>query len=412
MSFDTVKAKSDTGSSANCRQQRLSNSEIAMDINRWTDILFPNMAGTHPPSSTNKKVQIDQVTKEFGDVVAVDDVSFTIEDREFLTLLGPSGAGKSTLLELIAGFVQPTEGEIYIDDEPISSKAPYERSIGMVFQGMALFPHMTVRDNIAFPLKMRRFDPSIIDDRVAEMLDLVELPGYEDRQPTELSGGQRQRIAIARALAFEPELLLLDEPLSSLDKKLRDTMQEELLRIHEETNVTTIHVTHNQEEALTMADRIAVVRKGTIEQLSPTQDLYSRPETPFIANFVGDSNMLNGTVNDISGEEATVKLSDGLPSTTCYASNGVSPNDTVDVALRYEDADIATDALATDNVYTAEVANSIFKGDRILYLVQLGEDEEKRFRISSARDNETEILENGEQVQVGWNKSDVMLFPH
>ncbi|TYT60415.1 ABC transporter ATP-binding protein [Natrialba swarupiae] len=357
-----------------------------------------------------EKVRIDGVTKRFADVVAVDDVSFSIEEQEFLTLLGPSGAGKSTLLELIAGFIQPSEGEIYIDDEPISTKAPYERSIGMVFQGMALFPHMTVHENIAFPLKMRRFDSNIIDGRVEEMLDLVELPGYQDRKPNELSGGQRQRIAIARALAFEPELLLLDEPLSSLDKKLRDTMREELLRIHEETDVTTIHVTHNQEEALTMADRIAVVNEGHIEQLSTTQELYSEPQTPFIADFVGDSNMFNGTITGVNGDVAAVNLGTNEFTTECPTTDSVSVDSTVDVAIRYEDVHVSTSGLNVDNVYSGTVHQTIFRGDQVLYAVELDDGSDQIVRSTSAYNRDVQMIDRGDEVQIGWNRSDVMFF--
>jgi putative spermidine/putrescine transport system ATP-binding protein/spermidine/putrescine transport system ATP-binding protein len=363
-------------------------------------------AGT---DARDTKVRIDGVTKRFGDITAVDDVSFSIEDREFLTLLGPSGAGKSTLLELIAGFVEPTSGEIYIDDNPISKKAPYERSIGMVFQSMALFPHMDVHDNIAFPLKMRRDDPSLIDDRVAEMLDLVELPGYEDRMPGELSGGQQQRVAIARALAFKPELLLLDEPLSSLDKKLRDTMREELLRIHEQTDVTTIHVTHNQEEALSMADRIAVVREGKIEQLSPTQELYSRPQTPFIADFVGDSNMFDGRVRALNAASASITLAGGDLTTDARVDAAVSTGDTTTVALRFEDISIQRSGLTRNTVYPGEITETIFEGDQILYTVDITGG--LSLKIREAHTQGGTVLERGQTVEVGWDADDVMTFP-
>jgi putative spermidine/putrescine transport system ATP-binding protein/spermidine/putrescine transport system ATP-binding protein len=364
-----------------------------------------------PPVRTDRNangdhaVRFEGVTKRYGDVTAVDDVSFGIDEKEFLTLLGPSGAGKSTLLHMIAGFTQPTDGEIYIEGEPVSAQPPYERNIGMVFQSMALFPHKTVHGNIAFPLKMRRHDPDNIDERVAEMLDLVRLPGIEDRGIGELSGGQQQRIAIARALAFEPSLLLLDEPLSSLDKKLREEMRHEITRIHEETDVTTIHVTHNQEEALTMADRIAVINEGAVAQLADTTTLYRRPETSFVADFVGNTNMFPGEVVD---DDGTIRTSDGGFELVADLS-GQRAGDAVEVALRHEQIRIGEEPLGTENEYEATVVESVFRGDLIDYRVGV-DGLATELEVSQLNEQTTRVFETGDTVRIGWNGDNVLVY--
>lgn len=354
---------------------------------------------------TDPPVKFENVTKEYSGVKAVDDISFSVNDREFLTLLGPSGAGKTTLLHMIAGFTEPSSGEIYIDGEPVSAKPPYERNIGMVFQSMALFPHKTVHGNIAFPLEMRRHDPGDIDERVSEMLELVRLPGIEDRKVTELSGGQQQRIAIARALAFEPALLLLDEPLSSLDKKLRDEMRYEITRIHEETDVTTIHVTHNQEEALTMADRVAVMNEGHIEQLAETTTLYKQPQTAFIADFIGDTNMFSG---EVIGRDGRVQATGGAFELEA-PTNGHDESDNVDIGIRHEQIRIDDEELQTDNTYDATVTNTVFKGDMISYTVRL-DMVDAELSVSQLNQKYTTVFDVGESVKVGWNSENVLVY--
>ena len=241
-------------------------------------------------------VALQSVTKRYGHVNAVDDVTFTVSEGEFITLLGPSGSGKTTILRMIAGFLQPSSGEISIHGESVSDKAPYERKIGMMFQSLALFPHMDVYGNVSFALKMRRFDPAEIPDRVDAALKLVRLPEMRHRKIHQLSGGQQQRVALARSLwYFEPEVLLLDEPLSALDKKLREEMQLELLRIHEELKITTISVTHDQREALVMSDRIIVMNEGRIAQASSSEEVYFAPKSKFVADFIGETNFFEGT---------------------------------------------------------------------------------------------------------------------
>ncbi len=233
-------------------------------------------------------VVLDHLDKRFGGIVAVDDLCLSIDPGEFITFLGPSGSGKTTTLMLIAGFEFPTAGEIFVDGAPIVRTPSYRRNIGMVFQNYALFPHMTVAENVGFPLKQRGVDRETIAKRVAEVMETVQLAGYQARYPRQLSGGQQQRIALARAIIFNPRVLLMDEPLSALDKQLREGLQLEIKRLHERLGITFIYVTHDQREALVMSDRIAVMNNGRIEQLGSPGNLYDRPANRFVATFVGE----------------------------------------------------------------------------------------------------------------------------
>jgi spermidine/putrescine transport system ATP-binding protein len=261
---------------------------------------------THVPSKT-ADVRLDGVTKRFDDVVAVDDVSFAIERGTFFALLGPSGCGKTTTLRMIGGFEEPTEGAIYLGDRAVTGLPPYKRDVNTVFQSYALFPHLSVFENVAFGLRRRSVRGDTLRGRVREMLRIVGLEGLENRKPRQLSGGQQQRVALARALVNSPQVLLLDEPLGALDLKLRKQMQLELKAIQHDVEITFIHVTHDQEEAMTMADTIAVMNGGRIEQLGSPDQLYEHPRTAFVAAFLGASNLLPGTA---AGDEA-VRLDDG-----------------------------------------------------------------------------------------------------
>jgi len=254
-------------------------------------------------------LQIDNVVKRFGQRAAVDDVTLTINRREFVTILGASGSGKSTLLRIIAGHEDADEGRICLSDRDISTLSPGERGIGMVFQHYALFPHMTVASNVAYPLKRRRWEKDAITARVSEILALVDLPGYDDRFPRQLSGGQQQRVALARALAFKPTLLLMDEPLGALDRQLRARMVEEVKRIHRESDATVVYVTHDQEEALALSDRIGIFHEGRLVQIGTPEDLWLNPASSYVATFFGDCVLMPATfLDDEPGTAARVRI--------------------------------------------------------------------------------------------------------
>lgn len=258
-------------------------------------------------------VQLVNTVKSFGrgENTAVKGISLDVKSGEFLTILGPSGCGKTTTLRMIAGFETPTSGSIFIDNEDVSSKPPYERNVNTVFQNYALFPHMNVFDNIAFGLTMKKLPKDQVKSKVSEMLKMVQLEGYENRMPSQLSGGQKQRVAIARAVINNPKVLLLDEPLGALDLKLRKQMQIELKHLQKRLGITFIYVTHDQEEALTMSDRIVVMNNGSIEQTACPEEIYEKPKTKFVADFIGETNLFEGYVTDIENNEAMLKINDG-----------------------------------------------------------------------------------------------------
>jgi len=268
------------------------------------------------------RLTLTRLTKRYPGTTAVDAIDLDVGSGEFVTLLGPSGSGKTTTLMMVAGFTTPSEGEIAIDGHPITGMAPEHRNIGVVFQNYALFPHMTVWDNVAFPLKMRRQPSAEIRGRVARALDLVRLAGLGERLPRQLSGGQQQRVALARALVFDPGLLLMDEPLGALDRNLREQMKIEIKRIHRDVGVTVLYVTHDQEEALTMSDRVALMNRGRIAQLGSAEDLYERPAQRFVAEFIGESNLIEGRVESREGQ-TTLALADG---TRLALPGGASPH--------------------------------------------------------------------------------------
>jgi spermidine/putrescine transport system ATP-binding protein len=263
------------------------------------------------PANDAIDVRLDRVTKRFGDVTAVDDLTLEIGRGEFFSLLGPSGCGKTTTLRMIGGFEDPTAGAIHLGGTDVTGQPPYRREVNTVFQSYALFPHLTVAENVAFGLERRKVAKAETRQRVKESLELVDLPGFDKRKPSQLSGGQQQRVALARALVNRPKVLLLDEPLGALDLKLRKQMQLELKRIQSEVGITFVYVTHDQEEAMTMSDHLAVMRHGRIEQIGTPEDVYERPATQFVAGFLGASNLLDGTIVEKDGEITKVRIADG-----------------------------------------------------------------------------------------------------
>lgn|ERR1022692_2444068 len=318
-------------------------------------------------------VRLQGLRKAYGDTVAVRDVTLSVNPGEFITLLGPSGSGKSTTLMMIAGFVPPSDGEIYIDGRPVARIPPESRELGMVFQSYALFPHMTIAQNIAFPLKMRRWPRQEIGRKVAAALEMVKLPGYEERSPRQLSGGQQQRIALARAIVFEPRVLLMDEPLGSLDKKLRDHMQAEIKRIQQQLNITVIYVTHDQEEALTMSDRIVVMHEGRIQQVGTPTALYDEPANAFVADFIGEANFMSGTVSavDASGMISVRHRSGQV--FRAVARRAVECGMQVVASIRPERLTIVTGMVVDPdyNHWKGRVAQIIFVGDATKYKIAL-----------------------------------------
>ncbi|MCP4331511.1 MAG: ABC transporter ATP-binding protein, partial [Gammaproteobacteria bacterium] len=264
------------------------------------------------PSANDVLVRFENVQKSYdGESLVVKDFNLDMERGEFLTMLGPSGSGKTTCLMMLAGFEPATSGEIYLSGKPINRTPPHKRGIGMVFQNYALFPHMTVGENLAFPLEVRGMGKSERETKVTKALDMVQLGEFANRRPGQLSGGQAQRVAVARALVFDPDVVLMDEPLGALDKNLREQMQYEIKHIHETLQVTVLYVTHDQSEALTMSNRVAVFDDGVVQQLAPPDDLYEKPTNAFVADFIGDNNRMQGTVTSANGETCQVKTDDG-----------------------------------------------------------------------------------------------------
>ena len=354
------------------------------------------------PSSVD--VRLDHITKRFHEVVAVDDLTLEIERGEFFSMLGPSGCGKTTTLRMIGGFEEATAGTIYLGDADVTGLPPFKRDVNTVFQNYALFPHLNVYENVAFGLRRRKASDSDIKTRVAAMLELVELPGYETRKPSQLSGGQQQRVALARALINQPRVLLLDEPLGALDLKLRKQMQLELKRIQTEVGITFIYVTHDQEEAMTMSDRIAVMRAGRIEQLGNPEQLYERPKTAFVAGFLGVSNLLEGEVAGHDGQLVTVRMPDGA--LLRAPGDGVASSGPVRIGVRPEKLRVEAGAEAGTsnglNALVGTVLDSSYIGVSTQYLVQT----EGHRMIVYAQNLDTagasELLADGQRVALTW----------
>lgn len=365
------------------------------------------------PSGT-AAVSVSNVDMHFGDFHAVKNASFELQNSKFLTILGPSGSGKTTLLRMIAGFLTPSAGEIFINGSAVNAVAANKRSIGMVFQKLALFPHMTAAQNVAFPLKMRRFDALTIPDRVAHYLKLVRLEGFENRRIHELSGGQQQRVAIARALVFEPDLLLLDEPLAALDRKLREEMQLEFRRIQKELGVTTINVTHDQREALVVSDQIIVMDHGTIQQDAAPADMYRVPSNPFVANFIGVTNVFAAQVSSIDDTMASVTMGEiNLAGTIRGKADDMAAGTPVQCALRAEQIRIAgqeRDLQKLDFQFQGTISDVIFEGERQIYEVDVPELSNTPIRIFHHDQDDFATHDVGTLIHLGWTKRDMHIY--
>jgi spermidine/putrescine transport system ATP-binding protein len=357
-------------------------------------------------------VELTGVTKRFGDVVALDNVSLQIRNGEFFSLLGPSGCGKTTTLRIIAGFETPTEGEIFIQGQPMGHIPPFQRDTNMVFQNYALFPHMTVAENVAFGLEMKRLSRDEIARRIKEVLELVRLSGMEDRKPHQLSGGQQQRVALARALVNRPSVLLLDEPLGSLDLKLRKAMQLELKSLQHQVGITFIYVTHDQQEALTMSDRIAVMDQGRVLQVGTPAEIYERPNCRFVADFIGETNFLEGRVAAREGRMIRVIVDDQLP-ILASASGNLSPGTWVTVAVRPEKIRLLdTSSNQNANTFPGHVEEVVYLGTDTYFHVRLSNGALIRVRqqnFGSLNDHVGSLGAHG-RVYVTWAPESVLVL--
>lgn len=350
-------------------------------------------------------VVFDQVQKTYdGQELVVKDLNLEIQRGEFLTMLGPSGSGKTTCLMMLAGFETATYGNIIINQTSINNIPPHKRGIGMVFQNYALFPHMTIGENLGFPLEVRGLGKSEREEKIKRALAMVQMEQFVGRRPAQLSGGQQQRVALARALVFEPELVLMDEPLGALDKNLREQMQYEIKHLHEELGITVVYVTHDQTEALTMSDRIAVFDDGRVQQLAAPDDLYERPENAFVAQFIGESNKLEGTVESIENDLVKVRLQDGSEVQALRVAVAEVGQSTM-LSLRPERAFMVTNnQQPCDNQFTAKVEELIYLGDHIRSRLSICGHNDFIMKLPNAADQH--IVKKGQSIEVGWSHKD------
>lgn len=351
-------------------------------------------------------VRLEQVSKSYGPVAALQSVDLSVEKGEFVTLLGPSGSGKTTLLNVIAGMVAATSGRVYIRDRDVTDIPPSQRDLGMVFQNYALMPHMTVFENIAFPLRVRRMGNAEIRRKVEAALKLVQLPDVGQRKPRELSGGQQQRISIARCLVYNPSLILMDEPLGALDRKLREQMQLEIKRLHGQLGITVLYVTHDQEEAMILSDRICLMNQARIEQVGRPEELYFRPATPFVATFLGESNLIDGTVAE-AGPAAVLKGPGGC-TIRAEAPAPVAKGQKLRMLVRPEHLRPLIGAETACNEMTGTVSNVIFIGGITCYFVQLADGSVVTARrLTEGREPPAAI---GSPIRLGWTAANTVMF--
>ena len=355
----------------------------------------------------NHGVFLKALCKNFGKIVAVDNVSLHVKEGEFLTLLGPSGSGKTTTLMMIAGFEQPSSGEVLIRGENVILVPPSKRNIGMVFQNYALFPHMRIFENIAFPLKMRKMIGKNIKEKVKRVLEVVKLTGLAQRYPKELSGGQQQRVALARALVYDPPVLLMDEPLGALDKKLREHMQIEIKNIQRELKITTLYVTHDQEEALTMSDRIAVFNKGKIQQVGTPNGLYENPSSQFVADFLGESNFISGRITQYDDKLAVLTLPNNKQIPFPFVP-GFEMEKEVQLAVRPEKIKFINNSDPSMVCLQGVITEVIYIGEIVKYRIQVSI--ETIIFLKQQISYGVKLFEKGEHVTIGWNFHDIKIF--
>ena len=347
-------------------------------------------------------MEFDRVQKSYdGVTLVVKDLNLAMPKGEFLTMLGPSGSGKTTCLMMLAGFETATHGEIRLDGREINNIPPHKRGIGMVFQNYALFPHMSVNENLAFPLEVRGIGRSEREARVREVLDMVQMGEFGNRRPAQLSGGQQQRIALARALVFDPELVLMDEPLGALDKQLREHMQYEIKHLHERLGITVVYVTHDQSEALTMSDRVAVFNDGVIQQLAPPEDLYERPENSFVAQFIGENNKLTGIIEERSDNVVKVRLADGASCLALAVNCGGVGEETL-ISIRPERVQIGREGQANSN--EARVEELIYLGDHIRCRLSVHGTDDFIVKVPNSAGHKHLVV--GETTIISWETED------
>ncbi|ODT15443.1 MAG: Fe3+/spermidine/putrescine ABC transporter ATP-binding protein [Kaistia sp. SCN 65-12] len=344
-------------------------------------------------------IRLENVSKAFGPLTVVKDLNLEIEKGEFVSMLGPSGSGKTTLLMMLGGFERPTSGAVWVNGKRIDALPPYRRNMGVVFQNYALFPHMTVGENVAFPLKMRKVARAKIAEQVSRALDMVQLGSFAARKPSQLSGGQQQRVALARSLVFQPEIVLMDEPLGALDKKLREQMQLDIRELHRRLGLTIVFVTHDQTEALTMSDRIAVFNHGKIEHIGTPAEIYDRPRTRFVAEFIGETNMLAGQVESVAGDTAQVRLASGQQ-VRVAASAGLRPKADICFSIRPERLRVGSGDGAQNELDTT-VTDIVYHGDHLQLLLRAGDQQ-----LLAKADRSGKIPEAGAPLAVSFSASD------
>lgn len=354
-------------------------------------------------TDTRAFVNFHDVQKSYdGSSLVVKSLSLAIAKGEFLTMLGPSGSGKTTSLMMLAGFERPTGGKIEVGGRDLTNLPPHRRDIGMVFQNYALFPHMTIEENVAFPLVARKMPKPEIATRVRGALERIRMGAFAQRRPAQLSGGQQQRVALARALVFEPSLVLMDEPLGALDKQLREHMQMEIKHLHEELGLTVVYVTHDQDEALAMSDRVAVFNNGVIEQVGPARAIYESPETVFVSSFVGENNHLNGTVSSVSHDGCTATV--GKVDMQCVAVGPLKRGDSVVVSLRPERVLIAQDEASFANTVKAVAKEVVYFGDHLRLSCQL--EDGQTVTMKQPNRNGFAHISAGQSILLGWQATD------